>query len=130
MPKSHLEHTSVNNLAFGVEDDSYNKLKEKTNGKTRAIEEALETASHDIKLFGDFDLNPGTVINLKFPKAVDPAVMKKLLANMKNKPKSQRDLWDKHLSGRHLITSVNHLFEDGEYFSEIRVKKDSFNIDL
>ena len=130
MPKSHLEHTSVNNLAFGVEDNTYNKLKENTNGKTRAIEEALETASHDIKLFGDFDLNPGTVINLQFPKAVDPAVMKKLLANMKNKPKSQKDLWDKHLSGRHLITSVNHLFEDGEYFSEVRVKKDSFNIDL
>lgn len=130
MPKAHLEHISINNLSYGEEDINYNKLKEKTQGKTKAIEEALETASHDIKLFGDFDLNPGTVINLKFPKAVDPAVMKKLLANMKNKPTGQKDLWDNHLSGRHLITSVNHIFEDGEYFSEVRVKKDSFNIDL
>jgi hypothetical protein len=130
MPKSHLEHTSINDLAYGVEDDNYNKLKEETHGKTQSIEELLETASHDIKLFGDFDLNPGTVIKLNFPKAVDPAVMKKLLAKMKNKPKSHSDLWDSHLSGRHLITSVNHLFEDGEYFSEVRVKKDSFNIEL
>ena len=130
MPKSHIEHISINNLSYGEENINYNKLKENTNGKTVAIEEALETTSHDIKLFGDFDLNPGTVIVLKFPKAVDPVIMKQLLSNMKNKPTSQRDLWDKHLSGRHLITSVNHLFEDGEYFSEVRVKKDSFNIDL
>ena len=75
-------------------------------------------------------MNPGTVINLKFPKAVDPAIMKGLLRNMANKPTSARDLFDDHLSGRHLITSVNHLFEDGEYFSEVRVKKDSFNIPI
>ena len=130
MPKSHLEHTSVNNLSYGEEDSNYNKLKEETKGKTRAIEEALESVSHDIKLFGDFDLNPGTVVNLKFPKAVDPAIMKELLANMANKPTSARDLWDKHLSGRHLITSVTHMFEDGEYFSEVRVKKDSFGIEV
>ena len=130
LPKSHIEYTSINNLSYGEEDVNYNKLKENTNGKTRAIEEVLETVSHDIKLFGDFDLNPGTVINLKFPKAVDPAIMKGLLRNMANKPTSARDLFDDHLSGRHLITSVNHLFEDGEYFSEVRVKKDSFNIPI
>ena len=86
--------------------------------------------SHDIKLFGDMDLNPGTVIGLKFPKAADPAIMKKLLANMANKPTCARDFYDKHLSGRHLITSVTHLFEGGEYFSEVRVKKDSFGMDV
>ena len=130
MPQSHLEHISVNNLSYGEEDTNYNKLKEKTQGKTKAIEEALESVSHDIKLFGDLELNPGAVVILKFPKAVDPAVMKKLLAGMKNKPTSARDIYDKHLSGRHLITSVNHMFEDGEYFSEVRVKKDSFGIEL
>lgn len=130
MPQSHLEHISINNLAYGDVDFNYNKLKEETGGKMKAIEEAFESASHDIKLFGDFDLNPGTVIDLKFPKAVDPAIMKKLLAQMQNKPKSNRDLWDSHLSGRHLITSVNHIFDGGEYFSEVRVKKDSFTIDL
>ncbi len=130
MPQSHLEHISVNNLSYGEEDINYNKLKENTNGKTRAIEEALESVSHDIKLFGDLNLNPGTVINLKFPKAVDPAIMKELLANMKNKPTSHGDLFDEHLSGRHLITSVNHIFEGGQYFSEVRVKKDSFGIEL
>ena len=132
MPKSHLEHTSVNNLAFSEDgkDMNYNTLQENTHGKTRSIEEALETASHDIKLFGDFKLNPGTVINLKFPKSIDPVGMKKFLANMKNKSQTDRDLIDQHLSGRHLITSVNHVFDGGEYFSELRVKKDSFNIEL
>ena len=130
MPQSHLEHVSVNNLSYGEEDTNYNKLKEKTQGKTKAIEEALESVSHDIKLFGDLELNPGAVVNLKFPKAVDPAIMKKLLAKMKNKPTSARDVYDTHLSGRHLVTSVTHMFEDGEYFSELRVKKDSFSIEL
>jgi len=130
MPKSHLEHVSVNNLSYGEKDTNYNKLKEKTQGKTKAIEEALESVSHDIKLFGDLELNPGAVVKLKFPKAVDPAIMKQLLAAMKFFPKSARDIYDKHLSGRHLVTSVNHMFEDGEYFSEVRVKKDSFGIEL
>ena len=130
MPKSHLEHTSVNNLSYGENSLNYNKLKEKTHGKTQAIEEALESVAHDIKLFGDLELNPGAVINLKFPKAVDPAIMKKMLANMENAPASALDLWDNNLSGRHLITSVNHMFEDGDYFSEVRVKKDSFRIDV
>ena len=58
LPKSHIEYTSINNLSYGEEDVNYNKLKENMNGKTRAIEEVLETVSHDIKLFGDFDLNP------------------------------------------------------------------------
>ena len=130
MPKSHLEHVSVNNLSYGEEDKNYNKLKEKTQGKMQAIEEALETISHDIKLFGDFELNPGTVIELKFPKAVDPAIMKKMLEKMRHSPTAALDLYDKHLSGRHLITSTNHIFEDGEYFSEVRVKKDSFGFEL
>ncbi len=130
MPQSHLEHVSINNLSYGEESLNYNKLKEDTNGKTLAIEEALETISHDIKLFGDMELNPGTVIKLKFPKAADPGIMKKLLASMPFMPKSARDLYDKHLSGRHLVTSVTHLFEGGDYFSEIRVKKDSFGMEV
>jgi|TARA_R110000744_G_scaffold210826_2_gene329947 hypothetical protein len=130
MPQSHLEHVSINNLSYGEKDINYNKLKENTNGITRAIDELLETASHDIKLHGDYELNPGTVIELKFPRAIDPIDMKKYLAKMKNKPKADRDLWDEHLSGRHLITSVNHTFSGGEYFSEVRVKRDSFSIKL
>ena len=132
MYKAHIEHTSVNNLAFSEDGKNmnYNTLQERTHGKTRGIEEALETASHDITLFGDFNLNAGIVIILKFPKAVDPGVMTKLLGKMKNKPLSDKDLYDQHLSGRHLITSVNHVFSGGEYFSELRVKKDSFSIKL
>ena len=130
MPKSHLEHVSINNLAYGEKDVNYNKLKENTKGITRAIDELLETSAHDIKLYGDYDLNPGTVIELKFPRAIDPIDMKKYLASMKHKPNADRDLWDMHLSGRHLITSVNHTFSGGEYFSEVRVKRDSFSIKL
>ena len=137
MPHSHLEHVSINNLAFrdkhdfdGEKDINYNKLKENTHGITRAIDELLETSSHDIKLYGDYELNPGTVIELKFPRAIDPIDMKKYLAKMKHKPGSDRELWDEHLSGRHLITSVNHTFSGGEYFSEVRVKRDSFSIKL
>jgi hypothetical protein len=37
---------------------------------------------------------------------------------------------DKHLSGKYVITSAIHTFEDGEYHTNIRVKRDGFEIEV
>ena len=40
------------------------------------------------------------------------------------------DIFDNNLSGKYLIVSAAHTLEDGEYFTNIRVKKDSLSFDL
>ena len=71
----------------------------------------LNNMTHDVTLFGDLDLNPGRVININFPSAVDPQVSKK-----------NRD-FDKTLSGRHLVTEVSHRFENEEYQINLMAKR-------
>ena len=75
-------------------------------------------------MFGDFNLTPGRKIELKFPKSVDPEEKKALTGDDDN------DLFDNSLSGKYLITSVIHTIEGGEYYSDVRVKRDSFSISI
>ena len=69
-------------------------------------------------------LNPGRVIELKLQRTMDPQNFQDLLE------KNPRDIWDEHLSGKYLITSAIHTFEDGKYFTNVKVKRDSFSIDI
>jgi hypothetical protein len=121
---SHLEHISINSQAYDGEFETLNDMRKTAKGKPKGYLENFETFNHDIKLFGDFKLNAGRKINLKFPKTCDPEVQKQILKENKN------DYYDKHLSGDYIITSVVHIFEDGEHYSNVRVKRDSFSIDL
>lgn len=85
---------------------------------TRAFTESLESTMHDIELFGDSYLNAGRVVELKFPKTQDPLT--------RETPKNER--YDEILSGKYLIVSAVHILKDGEYFTNIRVKRDSLTI--
>ena len=76
------------------------------------------------KLFGDYELNAGKVIDVNLPRAVEPDIQKDMLK------KSDDGYFDKHLSGKYLITSSIHTFENGEYFTQVKVKRDSFTINL
>jgi predicted transcriptional regulator len=69
-------------------------------------------------------LNPGRVVDLRFQRAMDPQSMKELL------DKNPRDIWDEHMSGRYLITSAIHQFKEGKYYTNIKVKRDSFAINI
>jgi len=69
-------------------------------------------------------LNPGRVIDLKFQRAIDPQSMKKMI------DKDPRDLWDEHLSGRYMIVSTIHTFNESKYYTSVKVKRDSFSIDI
>jgi len=121
--QSHYEYVSTNAFAFGDTDKNYNEMKKESGGITKAYVENLESVTHDLKLFGDFELNAGVVIDVILPRAMSPEVQKKVLAD-------PYGYVDKHLSGKYLITSSIHTFDDGEYFTEVKVKRDSFTIDL
>ena len=123
LPHQHCEYISVNKLAYG-DDLDYGFVKSENIAQTNAYHSLLNTYTHDIKLFGDFNLTPGRKIELKFPKSVDPEEKKALTGDDDN------DLFDNSLSGKYLITSVIHTIEGGEYYSDVRVKRDSFSISI
>ena len=120
---SHHEYISTNRFAYDEEYKNYNELKKDSGGITQSYIENFETITHDVKLFGDFDLNAGTIIEINIPKATDPSVQRKVLTDKYGR-------FDKHLSGKYLITSAIHTFENGDYFTNVKVKRDSFTIDL
>lgn len=71
--------------------------------------------SHDITLPGDFKLQPGMIVKMKYLKN-----------SLENKTS---DYYDKMLTGKYLVTSIIHEFQS-EYTMNIRVKTDSFGSDL
>lgn len=122
--QSHHEYISTNAFAFDTTDRNYNEMKKESGGITKAFVENLETITHDLKLFGDFDLNAGKVIGITLPRAVEPDIQRDVVG------KTQNGYVDEHLSGKYLITSSIHIFENGEYFTQVKIKRDSFTIDL
>jgi|GEM_PF-3927814 len=119
--QAHCEFTSINAFSFEGIDKNYNEIKKASEGKLKAHLEKLDSTTHDIKLFGDLGLNAGTIIKLNITRAIDPRERDKT-------ENSQGGEHDKHMSGKYVITSAIHTFEDGEYHTNIRVKRDGFEI--
>tara|TARA_A100001011_G_scaffold390072_2_gene472757 strand:- start:245 stop:1576 length:1332 start_codon:yes stop_codon:yes gene_type:complete len=125
-PDSHREHVSINTMPFSTtaSDNSItseancSSLHQKAKHYLNAYNGALNTNVHDITVSGDFNMNPGTVIQLNFQRSVDPSVAE------------NDELFDRHLSGKFLVISAMHKFKDNEYFTSIRVKRDGFEIDV
>lgn len=119
--QAHCEFTSINAFSFEGIDKNYNEIKKDSEGKLKANLETLDSTTHDIKLFGDLELNAGTIIKLNITRAMDPRERDK-------SENSEGGEHDKHMSGKYVITSAIHTFENGEYYTNIRVKRDGFNI--
>jgi hypothetical protein len=121
--QAHCEFTSINAFSFEGIDKNYNEIKKNSEGKLKANLEILDSTTHDIKLFGDLELNAGTIIKLNITRAIDPRERDKT-------ENSQDGEHDKHMSGKYVITSAIHTFENGEYYTNLRVKRDGFNIEV
>ena len=102
----------------------YNDLSALAVQSLNSYKALVNSTTHDLVLNGDLYLNPGRKIELIFPKAVDPEVIKDFLG------KSDGELLDESLSGKYFITGAEHSFKLGEYFTTIKVKRDSFRQDL
>ena len=71
----------------------------------------MEQMEHTIKLNGDARLSPGLILDLNFPKVgrVDGSGMDS----------------DPFISGRYLIVSNTHTFNNDGYFMRVKVRRDS-----
>ena len=115
--QAHCEYISINSKAFEG-NYNYNNMSKISRHFLNAYNALFDTITHDIRLHGNLKLNVGKKIELKFPKNIDPSV-------------GDGDIHlNKFLSGKYLITSAIHEFENDEYYMNLRVKRDSFSVDL
>lgn len=111
---AYQEHMSLNSEAFFASPfQNYNQWSHEKVFIMNAFPGVFNTLVHEIKVYGDFELNAGKTVELFFPKSADPNV-------------TGGEKWDKNLSGKYIVISAIHRFKDQEYFTEIKVKRDSF----
>jgi len=123
--QAHCEYISTNEFSYEGDTLNHNNLRKDSGHILNAFNENLEFTTHNIELFGDSYLNAGSVIELKFPKVIDPQARATTLYN-----DDSSDIYDQSLSGRYIIISAVHRLEDGEYYTNVRVKKESLNINI
>tara|TARA_B100001093_G_scaffold486160_1_gene521235 strand:- start:90 stop:1457 length:1368 start_codon:yes stop_codon:yes gene_type:complete len=121
--RAHCEYISVNSKSFEG-NNNYNDMSKISRHFINAYNALFNTFTHDIRLNGNFKLNAGRKIQLEFPKAIDPVAYRELSKNPKDHHRNE------FLSGKYLITSAIHEFSDDEYYVNLRVKRDSFSVDL
>ena len=100
-------------LNSGNKDNYSSALKDNFN-KSQGYLGNESIISHDIELAGDFTLQPGAIMHVKF---------------LKTNLEGVTDTTDKVLTGKYLVTSIVHEFAD-EYTMDVRIKTDSFGADL
>jgi len=113
-----LSRVSLNSLAYGTDSKNTNQLRASYEQKNRSFTECLETMTHEVKIYGDYEFNPGKMIDITFPKSIDP------------QENEDEEYIDKSMSGKYLVTAVTHTFTNGEYYINARVKRDSLGIEV
>ena len=121
--QAHCEYISVNSNSFEG-NNNYNEMSKVSRHFLNAYNALHDTFTHDIRLNGNFKLNAGRKIELVFPKTIDPNAYRDVVKDPDDINKNR------FLSGKYLITSAIHEFENDEYHVNIRVKRDSFSIKL
>jgi len=113
---SKVSNNSINSESFyQSEEQNYtfwgkDKLSEMT-----AFPGIFDALVHDVTIFGNFEFNAGKVIELTFPKALDPGLA------------GRGEIFDKNLSGKYITVSATHIFRDSEYTINFKAKRDSFS---
>lgn len=74
----------------------------------------LDAVSHQIQVYGDFNLNPGKRITIKIPKSIDASQ-----DNTRDQP------LDLSMSGDYIVGVVAHSFSGGIYTAKAKIIKDS-----
>ena len=108
---THALYYSLNSLAFADRAEvGMHEHMQFVGAQRRAILANLGQITHVVKLNGDPSLTPGRTIELEIPKsgAADT---------------EQRDP-DLLLSGRYLIVSANHIFDNDGYSTQLKVARD------
>jgi hypothetical protein len=113
-----LNFISNNSLSFDARYNNYHAGRETNVGRHQSFENNMDNFVHDVKVTGDYNLQPGLMVGIHMPKAVDPETRQ-------NDPTDE----DLYVSGNYMVTSVVHNFGK-EYICDMRVKKDTMSIEL
>tara|TARA_R110000868_G_scaffold154598_5_gene380672 strand:- start:673 stop:1857 length:1185 start_codon:yes stop_codon:yes gene_type:complete len=89
-------------------------------GRIKSYLSNMETLNHQIKVYGDFYLNPGRKIEIKVPKSCNIEEYNKQI-NTGNDPDEDED---KALSGLYLVAVAVHTFAEGKYITTAKIMKD------
>jgi len=112
---------SSNSKSFEGEKITYHeKIKDSISAKNSYFQN-IRFMGLEIELYGDFNLCPGKIIELKIVKSTDANILE---SNQKE------GMIDKHLSGKYLVAAVEHVFDGNEYRCLVSIHKDSLNYDL
>lgn len=111
---SKIDHISLNSQSYSGAVQNYNMWSHEKLLQLNAYPGIFDTLSHDVTVYGNFELNAGKVVQLNFPRTADPAIIGK------------GELYDKVMSGKYIVVSVAHKFAGPEYTCDFRAKRDSF----
>lgn len=114
---------STNSNSFNALQDevNYHSISKDNLSKKNSYFQNLKFMGLDIDVYGDFDISPGRIVELKIPKSTDANILKSEgLDGMK----------DKLLSGKYLVSSISHIFDGDQYTCDIGLQKDSLLYDL
>lgn len=111
---SKIDHISLNSQAYSGAVQNYNMWSHEKLLQLSAYPGIFNTLSHDVTVYGNFELNVGKIVQLNFPKSADPGVI------------GTGELYDKVMSGKYIVVSVAHKFEGQTYTCDFKAKRDSF----
>jgi len=88
----------------------------------KAFAAKMSSVTHEVTVFGDFSLNPGTKITIEIPKAVN--VKRYDEENPNDKPNDDGSNIDRRISGDYIVTVATHAFADGQYTTSLTIVTD------
>ena len=114
-------YSSINTLAMEDKKNYHSPLEDESDQlqKSLSIEANLNYMQHEIDLYGDFELYPGSIIYMSIPKSTDVSGFVE-----DNEPR------DKLQSGIYMVTRINHIFKNNEYKMKVTIAKDASMLDL
>jgi len=101
-----------NSLAFGSGDNYHTNVTSESLAEMNSHKALNDTTAQRFEIPGDFDLHAGAVIELELLR----------VAEIEDTINNESEL----LSGKHLVTTIEHLFEPSGYTMIVSAKKDSF----
>ena len=111
-----------NSMAYG-DINAYNSAIAPSTGKLKSVAGNIDNITQVITLCGDVELHSGCTIEIQLPKPIDPALNEKSVAGLEG-------YIDEYMSGKYLVVSVNHKFnQDGHYMS-VQLKRDTLAVDI
>ena len=101
-----------NTLAFDDSKNYHENITSKSLAEMMSHKALNDTTAQRFEIPGDFDLHAGAIINLELLRVAE---IEDTLNNL-----------SEVLSGKHLVTTVEHLFQPSGYTMVVSAKKDSF----